>query len=71
MSRGLSILSTILGLLLLALGLWVTFAFEKTQMGAAYIIQKHPAAEAGGSLVIAGALCLVGAAINNRSREAN
>jgi len=71
MGRGFSILLTVLGLLLIALGVWVTFDFRKTSVPepvgpVGYVIQKHPAADAGGSLVIAGALCLVGAAINNR-----
>jgi hypothetical protein len=71
MGRGFTILLTALGLLLIALGVWVTFRFEKTPLPEAvgpvnYVIQKHPAADGAGSLVIAGALCLVGAAINSR-----
>ena len=76
MGRGFSILLTVLGLLLIALGAWVIFRFEKTPVPEAvgpinYVIQKHPAADAGGSLVTAGALCLVGAAINNRGARAS
>ena len=71
MGRGFSILLAVVGLVLIALGVWVTFRFEKTPLPEAvgpvkYTIQKHPAADAAGSLVIAGALCLVGAAVNNR-----
>jgi hypothetical protein len=76
MGQAFSILLTVLGLLLIALGVWVIFHFEKVRVPepvgpVGYVIQKHPAADAGGSLVTAGALCLVGAAINNRGGRAS
>jgi hypothetical protein len=60
------------GLLLIAVGLWVVFRFERVAAPEplGYVIRKHPAADAGDKLVIAGALCLVGAAINNRGAGA-
>jgi hypothetical protein len=76
MGRGLSILLTVLGLLLISLGVWVLLDFRKVSVPepvgpVGYVIQKHPAADAGGSLVIAGAICLVGAAINGRGGRAS
>jgi hypothetical protein len=76
MGRGFTVLLTAVGLLLIALGVWVTFNFQKVPVPepvapAGYVIQKHPAADAGGSLVIAGALCLVGAAIYSRGGPAS
>jgi hypothetical protein len=52
--RGFSILLAVVGLVLIALGVWVTFRFEKTPVPdeavgpVKYVIQKHPAADAGG-----------------------
>jgi len=66
MGRAFSVLMAIAGFGLIALGLWVTLQFEKMP-DAPFIIRRHPASESGDKLVIAGALCLIGAAIN-RSR---
>ena len=70
MGRGFSIALAAVGALLIVLGLWVTFQFKQVALPdhpepGWHAIQKHPAADTGGSLLLAGALCLVGAAINN------
>jgi hypothetical protein len=54
--------------------LWVIFNFQKVQVSGAappvdYVILRHPASDSGDKLVIAGALCLVGAALNNRGAD--
>jgi hypothetical protein len=70
MGRMNSLLLVVIGFGLIAVGLWVTLAFEKVVLPDApqvgYAIRRHPAAEADDKLVIAGALCLIGAAVNNR-----
>jgi hypothetical protein len=71
MGRAFSRLLAVTGFALIALGLWTIFHFQKINLPepippVGYVIQRHPAADAGDKLAIAGALCLLAAAVNNR-----
>jgi hypothetical protein len=66
MGRTFSRLLALTGFVLIALGLWVIFHFQKVDVPGGYVINRHPAADAGDKLAIAGALCLLAGAVNNR-----
>jgi hypothetical protein len=67
MGRIFSFILAAIGFGLIALGLWVTLAFDKVADASGNtVIRRHPAAEAGDKFVIAGSLCFIGAAINSR-----